>query len=334
MNAAITILIGLSAIMYFTMDSTSQVSSDPLESAFMGFVAEHGKVYTSKEEYEFRFGLYKKNVDWIAQENKKGYSHKLGMNHFGDWTDAEFKKTLGMKNAERAVKTEEDLSTYSVPSEFDWADIGDGTAIHEIVDQGACGSCWAFAAAGAYETLYWKHHDQTQFDFSEQQLVDCSRAYYNEGCDGGELSYAYNYLHDYKFTILNNYPYHAADEVCKYQDVLYRPGEEIEKFVEFNNTNVDGLKSMVTTNPVSVALEAQNWKFYESGVFDASACGEDIDHGVVVVGYNTTGNYWRLKNSWSKRWGEDGYMKLAIETEEDFVDGSCGIQNRPSYPNF
>ena len=91
---------------------------------------------------------------------------------------------------------------------------------------------------------------------------------------------------------------------------------------------------MVLENAVSVALEAQNWKFYSSGIFDASVCGEDIDHGVVVVGYDTTENFYRIKNSWSARWGEAGYMRLPIETEKTFTDGSCGILNRPSYPIY
>lgn len=164
--------------------------------------------------------------------------------------------------------------------------------------------------------------------------MDCSRSYYNEGCDGGELSFAYNYLHEHGFTVLQNYPYHAKDEVCKYNDVVYRPGEEVAKFVEFNNTSNDGLKSMVLENAVSVALEAKNWKFYSSGIFNADVCGEDIDHGVVVVGYDTTENFYRIKNSWSARWGEEGYMRLPITTEKEFTDGTCGILNRPSYPNF
>lgn len=325
------ILVGLAGFMYMQAEEPA-TTSNGLEAAFMSFASEYGKIYNTKEEYEFRMGLWKKNLDFIEAENKKGYTHTLAMNHFGDWTDAEFEKTLGMKNAERAVRTgNEPVYSFNGPAEFDWRDLD---AVHPIEDQGACGSCWAFAVTGAYETMFWKEKQRQMLDFSEQQLIDCSYSYFNDGCDGGELSYAYNYLHDYAFTVLQNYPYHAKDEVCQYNNVVYRPGDKVDHYVERNNTSNESLKDMIYTNAVSVALEAQNWKFYSSGIFDANVCGEDIDHGVVVTGYNTTGNYYTIKNSWSPRWGEAGYMRLPIETEKQFVDGTCGILNRPSFPTL
>ena len=98
---------------------------------------------------------------------------------------------------------------------------------------------------------------------------------------------------------------------------------------------------MLKAGAISVALEAQSWKIYDSGVFDAAAhCKEDIDHGVLVVGYDNDyvdeehghKGYWIIKNSWGPRWGEKGYIRIPIETNGDYKDGTCGILDRPSYP--
>lgn len=259
------------------------------------------------------------------------------MNQFGDWTDEEFNAILGLKGRPKPVRTgQEDypsLGQIPEPS-FDWAKMGNGQGVHPIKDQGACGSCWAFAVIGSYETAYWKFTGEGEMlNYSEQQLVDCSFGFYNDGCRGGELSYAYQYLMMYNATVLENYPYRARDQACNYYTTYYRPGPKVWKYVEHNNTNVNDLKNMVHEGAVSVAVEAQHWKFYSGGTFDYTLCTENIDHGVIVTGYDSTENYWKIKNSWGTRWGEQGYMKLPINTpDKPFKDGTCGILNRPSYP--
>ncbi len=60
-----------------------------------------------------------------------------------------------------------------------------------------------------------------------------------------------------------------------------------------------------------VGLDSTNWHDYESGIFNN--CPEDKDefnHGVLVVGMAK--DYWIIKNQWTARWGENGYMRLAM----------------------
>ena len=84
-----------------------------------------------------------------------------------------------------------------------------------VKNQGGCGSCWAFSAVGAMETRFAISGHGVQI-MSEQQLVDCSRNYGNNGCSGGVYHYAFAYAHDQGMMRGGDYPYTARDENCKF----------------------------------------------------------------------------------------------------------------------
>jgi hypothetical protein len=67
---------------------------------------------------------------------------------------------------------------------------------------------------------------------------------------------------------------------------------------------------------------------------DAVDCGTSLDHGVLAVGYGSTGgqDYWIVKNSWGADWGMAGYILLGKSSGKG--DGVCGIAMEPSYPTM
>lgn len=92
--------------------------------------------------------------------------------------------------------------------------------------------------------------------------------------------------------------------------------------------------SAVAQQPVSIAVDAGNNLFmnYKSGVLSGN-CGEQLDHGVLLVGYGvdpTGGDYWKVKNSWGQAWGMSGYVLIKRGTS--MKGGECGILQDPSYP--
>lgn len=89
--------------------------------------------------------------------------------------------------------------------------------------------------------------------------------------------------------------------------------------------------SIAYVGPVSVGMNAAHFQSYSGGVFSDSGCDiNDMNHGVVTVGYGTENNvpYWLIKNSWGADWGENGYFKMIRNRNQ------CGIAQDISYPTL
>jgi len=84
-----------------------------------------------------------------------------------------------------------------------------------VKDQGRCASCYAFAAAGAIESIY-KIKKGPLHDFSPQQIVDCSTGFRNAACRGGFMTNSYKYLRGDKLMRQGDYPYTGLKGTCKY----------------------------------------------------------------------------------------------------------------------
>ena len=106
-------------------------------------------------------------------------------------------------------------------------------------------------------------------------------------------------------------------------------------FTDVPTGDEDALKSAVAQQPVSVAIEADKsvFQLYASGVLDSTACGTQLDHGVLVVGYGTDmaaggsgTDYWKVKNSWGATWGEEGYIYL------EMAKNTCGLADDATIP--
>jgi hypothetical protein len=126
-------------------------------------------------------------------------------------------------------------------------------------------------------------------------------------------------------------PYKAEYESCNFCE----PEVFVNTCMDVEPGNQKDLKSAVAMGPVSVAIEADAkiFQFYSGGVITSSECGNNLDHGVLIVGYGEEDGipYWLVKNSWGSDWGDKGYVKIKrSESEND--NGVCGIAMQPSFP--
>lgn len=304
------------------------------------FKLAHGKEYETVEE-TFRLKVFAENKNKIAQHNQlfsKGLrSFKMKMNHFGDLLHHEF---IGMMNGWRGSSmnrtTVYEAATFIgpdsdvvLPGSVDWRDKG---AVTPVKDQGQCGSCWAFSTTGSLEGQHFRKTGQ-MVSLSEQNLVDCSAKFGNEGCNGGLMDNAFQYIKaNGGIDTEEGYPYKGIDEQCEFHENDI--GADDTGFVDVKSGNERALKAAVATvGPVSIAIDASqpSFQFYHSGVYDEPQCSsEQLDHGVLVVGYgaNEDGeDYWIVKNSWSEKWGDEGYIYMARNK-----GNMCGVASQASYP--
>ncbi|CAB4057160.1 CTSL [Lepeophtheirus salmonis] len=280
----------------------------------------HGKTYTSFEIEELRFKIFEENRIKIQKHNAEAqnglHTYSLEMNQYGDLLQSEFLQgytglAKGSYSGDNTVILD---NSAPVPSYVNWTKNGAVTAVKDqkIVDH-----------VGLFRLLAL-----------EQQLVDCSSDFRNEGCNGGWMDNAFKYLIANKgIATEDTYPYTATDGVCVYNKTM--AAGRISSFKDVKHGSEDQLKLAVAQiGPISVAIDASSgdFQFYKKGVYVDEECSSKyLDHGVLAVGYGTdkgTGlDYWLVKNSWSASWGDQGYIKMARNHKN-----MCGIASLASYP--
>jgi len=298
------------------------------EQSFLNWMRESNQFFTG-DEYQARLGIYLANKRLVQEHNSANKGFKVAMNKFAAMTPAEYKSLLGFK----PVHTTKITTSSNAPSNdsVDWRNKG---CVNAIKDQGQCGSCWAFSTVQAAEGCYAAKKGKL-YNLSEQNLVDCVTGC--DGCDGGLMTEAFSYIakqQDGAIESESDYPYVAYDQSCKY---VASKGVKIgiKGYKEISHGSESDLASKVASiGPIAIAIDASNWSFqlYSSGIYDEPSCSSsNLDHGVGCIGYGSEGskNYWIVRNSWGTSWGEQGYIRMIKDK-----NNQCGEASMACYPTF
>lgn len=115
---------------------------------------------------------------------------------------------------------------------------------------------------------------------------------------------------------------------CKERDVWRKRRHEKSLIPSgWVNESAYSIKAFLQYQPVGVTLNTPPcFNLYQSGIITEKSCpcalsnsnGPIITHAVTIVGFADSNEipecsgYWIIKNSWSTKWGENGYGRLCI----------------------
>ena len=287
---------------------------------FQRFINKYNKQYSSINEYLARFNVFRQNLIQLASNGPQSF--ETGVTKFSDLTRQEFAKTyLNLNfnaNALINLKPVKPKISNQAPDAFDWRDKG---VVSGVKDQGTCGSCWSFSTVSNLEGLYAQKKGEIK-TFSEQYLIDCDTE--DSGCNGGLMELTFDWLSINGGGIMYeaDYPYANKKGICK-QDSSKFVDMKVTGYVKlgdssdtFSPIDEDYIKEFLyETGPLAIALNADALQFYSGGILDVDGwiCDPSgINHAVNLVGYGVdTKDYWIVRNSWGKNWGEDGYFRIA-----------------------
>ena len=170
-----------------------------------------------------------------------------------------------------------DVWVQGLPTAFDWRAVSGLTGVR---DQGLCGSCWAFATAGALESSL-KINGWGSRDLSEQYLLSCNVEGW--GCSGGWWAHDYHWWKkppgetDAGAVYEDEFPYTTSDSTPCGAPHIHR--ERVISWSYVGSTlgvpSVAAIKQDVYTyGPVAAAVYiGSDFQSYPGGIFETSQTG-------------------------------------------------------------
>jgi cathepsin L len=343
------------------------IKKDPNYKSWLQFKADFGKKYSGYEEEARRLKIFVSNLQYVVSHNALqaagGATFGLKINQFADLATSEWQSLAKgrIAGAGRRLMDNRDLRAWgrgsdepvvsdadfnSLPSEFFWTDKG---KVAPVENQGSCGSCWSFAAAGALEAHIAIADNNAPVPLSKQNLLDCVSGV---TCStGGNVGAAYNYIIDkggVGLLTASADGYLGNTNGCQANEALNssnggKLGNSNRKLVGWRylpKNDERTLKYVIAKKgPAAVAIDASSifFQLYWFGVYDplfSSSCctmcnDNQLDHAVLVTGYGRElgKDYWHIKNSWGTWWGWGGYVKIVRGGSQ-----KCGVATSPMYP--
>jgi len=350
--------------------------------SFVGYMQAFGKNYANDSvEYLMREKIFNERLAEILAHNAAGLSWKMGLNHLTDYTEGELQGLRGFKRAHKGDGLVGGTSIMQIGGDIDQGEASKGQSCSnvrscthglicgaqavcvkpsggtetldwtaqthtsmEILSQGACGSCWAVAAAAAVQFGAELAFPKFNKVLSPENINKCApnpmECGGQGGCKGSTPGLAFEYLKSIQgsgggITTIDQTPYTARsgdkipEDSCKAGALSFLqvknlraraplPGTvSIGDYIKVKDNHAEQvMNALVSVGPLAVAIVGSGIQGYSSGVLNGCKSAV-VDHAVVMMGFGndpTIGQsgmkYWKIRNSWGKHWGENGFLRL------------------------
>merc|ERR1712159_31412 len=231
-----------------------------------------------------------------------------------------------------------------LPKHFDWTKHGE-SFVPSVMDQ-KCGSCYAFSTRDMMQSRLHILTRKSPKPMSVQSILSCNR--YTQGCAGG-FPYTVAKFHQDTGAVSekdqpsnhdwngpgSRYAHHPDKVKCA---AKAKPVARAWKYKYiggfYGATNAKAMRRDVYDHgPLAVCFQVGlGFGNYKGGIFRQEArlprqnhFGR-VNHAVLITGWGETKSghkYWRVKNSWGKRWGEKGYFRIERGTNQLNIEGDA-----------
>ncbi len=337
------------------LTSHTDVPDRVIEAAWADFKREYQRTFVVEgdvgEEEMLRKRNFAHSLRQIRQLELLEPDAQFGATEFSDWSTEEWlqfasglKQPVVQKNSADAMDRNSHalfdpsgLKSFELqPSDVDGVDWRERGAVTPVKNQGTCGNCWAFSSTASTEAA-WAIAGNELVSLSEEFLTDCNYPQSPGGCKGGFPQQAFKFMIKNGIDTESSYNYTAGKSGKASNCTRHWPPTSPVRIEDFINipSHEDAMQAFATERgPFAVGLDAAGpaWKQYVGGVL-RSCCNHAQEHAPTVVGWGTEregqhigGKYWVVRNSWGPTWGERGYIRLEMGSNQ------CGITQSPSAP--